>query len=186
MSIIRKVSLALLALMLLTQAVAAAAIVSTLTLPSATTAYTANQMLATSATGTAVVVPSFKMQNAGSTGSLITGLRVSINDATSTGWPSKTLQVDLWTAAPTFLAANGDRGTFLPATGSASHLRTFACTLSQVNGDGVYGECAASVGNFSSPKVASGTTLYWTVMTPSGSGVTGASKVVTLTVETVD
>jgi len=153
---------------------------STLTLPSTTTAYSANTLAASSATAGSVAVPSVTLANGAGA---ITGLRLSSNDSTSTAYGGQTVQVDLWTAAPTF--TNGDRGAWALASGSASHLRSFTGTMSAVAGDGVYAELAANVGNFALPKLASGTTLYWTLTMITGSGVTGASKVWTLVVETM-
>lgn len=153
---------------------------STLALPSTTTAYSANQLIANSATAGSVVVPSFAIAtSAGS--AAISRLRLSTNDSTSTAWPAVGVQVDLWLAAPTF--TNGDRGTFAVATGSANHLGAYKCTMSAENGDGAYAECAPAVGSFSLPKLGSGTNIYWTLQTTSASGVTGASKVFTLIAE---
>jgi hypothetical protein len=112
---------------------------------------------------------------------MIPRLRLSTNDATSTAWGGKSIQVDLWTAAPTF--TNGDRGAFLPATGAASHLGSYACTMSAEYGDGAYAECAPNVGSYAMPRLASGTSVYWTLIATTGSGVTGVSKVFTLTAE---
>jgi hypothetical protein len=156
---------------------------STLTLTSATTAYTAGQLIANNATAGSVVVPSFAI--ATSAGSAAIGrLRLSANDATSTAWGAQTVQVDLWSTAPTF--TNGDRGAWLAATGSAAHLASFSCSMSAVQGDGVFGECSPSVGSFALPKLASGTSIFWTLKASTGSGVTGASKVFTLTAELVN
>lgn len=152
---------------------------STLTLPSATTAYTANQLIASSATAASVAVPSFTVVGVNvSGGVLIPRVRLSVNDATSTAWGAQTIQVDLWTAAPTF--TNGDRAAFAVATGSASHLGSYSCTMSAETGDGAYAECSSNSGSFS---IANGATIYWTLDAITGSGVTGASKVFTLTAE---
>ena len=152
---------------------------STLTLPSTTTAYSAGQLIASSATAGSVVVPSFTLQSPGS--ALIPRLRLSTNDSTSTAWGAVSIQVDLWSAAPTF--TNGDRGTWSPATGTANHLGAYICTMSAEYGDGAYAECAPSVGTVSVPKLATGTTVYWSLEAVSASGTTGASKVFTLTPE---
>lgn len=154
---------------------------STLTLPSTTTAYSAGNLIANSATAGSVVVPSFTIQSPGS--ALIPRLRLSTNDATSTAWGAVSIQVDLWSAAPTF--TNGDRGAWSPATGTASHLGAYSCTMSAEYGDGAYAECAPAVGNVSAWKLANGTTVYWTLQAVGASGVTGASKVFTLTAEDV-
>lgn len=150
---------------------------STLTLPATTTAYAANQLIASSATAGSVVVPSFSILNSGAS---IPRVRLSTNDSTSTAWGGIQVQVDLWSAAPTF--TNGDRGAFSPATGTANHLASYICQMSAEYGDGAYAECAATPG---SPmiKLASGSTIYWTAQALTASGVTGASKVFTLTPE---
>ena len=152
---------------------------STLTLTSATTAYSSGQLIANNATAGSVVVPSVTLPLSNLFSPRV---RLSINDSTSTAWGGVGVQIDLWSTAPTF--TNGDRGTFAVATGSASHLATYSCTLSAVNGDGVYSECGPSVG--SAPLMAlSSTAVYWTAQTTSATGVTGASKVMTLTMETL-
>jgi hypothetical protein len=160
---------------------------STLTLPATTTAYTAGQLACTSATAgtcnTALASTTFAIANSAG-GASISRLRLSTNDTTSTAWAGQTIQIDLWTAAPTF--TNGDRGTWLPATGSASHLATFACTFpTPVWGDGLGTECQLSVGtgNSANAKLGSGTSIFWSLDALTGSGVTGASKVFTLTAE---
>jgi hypothetical protein len=153
---------------------------STLTLTSATTAYGAGQLIANNATAASVVVPSFSIANSGG-GALIPRLRLSVNDATSTAWGAVSIQVDLWSQAPTF--SNGDRGAWSPATGTATHLGAYACTMSAEYGDGAFAECAPAVGSVSAPKLASGASVYWTLQAVAASGVTGASKVWTLTAE---
>lgn len=155
---------------------------STITLPAATTAYTAGFMMANTATGTSVSVPSFAIANVAG-GAIIQSLRIGINDAIATGWGGQTIQIDLWSVAPTFAAGNGDRGAFKVATGSQSHIRTFTCLLSAVQSDGVFGECSPTVANAPVIKLASGTSVFWTAVAFTGSGVTGASKIVTLTAE---
>lgn len=154
---------------------------STLTLTSSTTAYTAGQLIANNATAGSVVVPSFAIVNSAG-GAIISRLRLSSNDTTSTAWAGFTIQIDLWIAAPTF--TNGDRGTWLPATGAASHLATFSCAFpTPVWGDGLGTECAPSTGNAATLKLGSGTSVFWTAKAIGGSGVTGASKTLTITAE---
>lgn len=157
---------------------------STLTMTSSTTAYSANQLIASSATAGSIVNPSFSILNAAG-GAAIPRVRLSSNDTTSTAWAGVTLQVDLWTASPTW--TNGDRGTWLPATGSASHVASYSCTMpTPVWGDGLATECLISVNNFAAVKLASGTTIYWSLKAVGASGVTGASKTFTLTAELVN
>lgn len=122
-------------------------------------------------------MPSFSMTN---TAGIISRLRLTSNDTTSTSWGAQTITVDLWSAAPTF--TNGDRGAYSPATGTANHLGSFTCVMSAVYGDGLYAECNPVVGNFALLKL-SGTSVYWSLTATTGSGVTGASKVFTLTAE---
>lgn len=152
---------------------------STLTLPATTTAYAIGQLVASSATAGSVVVPSFSIPNSAG-GFYVPRIRLSTNDSTSTAWGLAVVKIDLWSAAPTF--SGGDRTAVAVATGTAGHLAAYNCTMSAEYGDGAYAECGLSA----SPaiKLASGTSVFWTasVVTP-GSGVTGASKVFTLTAE---
>jgi hypothetical protein len=157
---------------------------STLTMTSATTAYTAGQLIATSATAGSIVNPSFAIANSAG-GAAIPRVRLSSNDTTSTAWPGVSIQVDLWTATPTW--TNGDRGTWLPATGAASHLGSYSCTMNTpVWGDGYAAECAPAVGTYSGVKLASGASVFWSLKAVGASGVTGASKVWTLIPELVN
>jgi hypothetical protein len=50
-------------------------------------------------------------------------------------------------------------------------------------GSGVYSECYPNVGNATTVALASGTSIFWSLNALTGSGVTGASKVFTLTAE---
>ena len=114
-------------------------------------------------------------------GASIARLRLATSDNTSTAWGAQTVQVDLWTTTPTW--TNGDRGTWSPATGTGAHLGSFVCVMSSEYGDGAFSECAIAAGNFAAVKLASGTSVFWSLKAISGSGVTGASKVWTLTAE---
>jgi len=156
---------------------------STLSLTSTTTAYAAGQLIANNATAASVTVPNFAIANSGG-GAIIPRLRLSTNDTTSTAWGGVSIQVDLWSAAPTW--TNGDRGSWSPATGTGSHLGSYSCTMSAEYGDGAFAECAANVGSASLPKLASGTAIYWSLEAVSASGVTGASKTFTLTAEVLN
>lgn len=156
---------------------------STLTLPATTTAYNATsgpQLIANSATAGSVVTPSFSIANSAGA-AFIPRLRLSTNDSTSTAWSAATIQVDLWSASPTW--ANGDRAVWQPATGTASHLGSYTCTMSAEYGDGAYAECYPTVGNGVQVRLGSGTSIFWSLQSVNGSGVTGASKVFTLTAE---
>lgn len=160
---------------------------STLALPVTTTAYTAGWLICSSATvatcNTTLAATSFAIANAAG-GAIISRLRLSTNDATATAWGAQTIQVDLWTAAPTF-ATTGDRASYNTdfATGSANHIGAYSCVMSAELADGAYAECAPTVGSAPMPKLASGTSIFWTLIATTGSGVTGASKTFTLTAE---
>lgn len=160
---------------------------STLALPATTTAYSAGTLLCTSATvatcNTALASEFFTIANTAG-GVIIPRMRLQINDATSTSWPGVIIQIDLWSAAPTF-ATTGDRGVFTTdfATGSQNHLGAYTCVMSTVLADGEYAECYPTVGNSSTIKLASGTSIFWTATAVTASGVTGASKTVTVTLE---
>ncbi len=165
---------------------------STLTLPSTTTQYSANTLICTSGTvatcNTALQSEFFTIPNTAG-GAIIPRLRLSTNDNTTTAWNGQTLQVDLWSTYPTF-QTTGDRGAFITdfLTGSAAHLGAYTCvmagTANTAYGDGTYAECTSNAGNATIFKLASGTSVYWTLQAVTGSyGVTGASKVFTLTVE---
>jgi hypothetical protein len=156
---------------------------STLTLTSTTTAYTAGQLVANNATAGSITTPSFTILNQGAA---IGRLRLISNDTTSTAWVNAQLQVDLWTATPTW--TNGDRGTWLPATGSASHLAIFTCVAfpGTVWGDGLATECAPATGSYAIPKLATGSTIFWSLKVLVGGGTTGASKTLTLIPEALN
>lgn len=147
-----------------------------ITLPATTTAYGANTLIANSATAGSVSYPSLTLPT---NGGAIPRVRIAINDTTSTAWAGQTIQIDLWAAAPTW--TNGDRGAFLPATGTANHIASYSCTVSATYGDGVWGECTPTYGNFA----LQGTTpVYWSAKAVTGTpGVTGASKTLTVTLE---
>lgn len=78
---------------------------STLTLSSLTTARSANTLIANSQTAGSVSVPSLSLPQ-GNTAGMIPRLRLSVNDPTSTAWGGVGVQVDLWSAPPSF--NNGD------------------------------------------------------------------------------
>ena len=151
---------------------------STLTLPITQTAYSAGSLIANSATAGSIVVPSFALPWGSA---LIPRLRLYTND--TTGWANVSIQVDLWSSAPTFV--NGDRGAWSIATGTAAHLGAYSCTMSAEYGDGAYAECSPAVGTVSVPKLASGTSVYWTLQAVGASAATSQSKVFTLIAETL-
>lgn len=131
---------------------------STLTRPANTTAYGANQLIASNATPGSIVVPNFAIANAAGA-AIIPRVRLSTN--ATTGWGT-TLTLNLWTTAPTY--TNGDGGTYAVATGGATHVAQFSCVLTQY-GDAAQGECQINVNNFAILKLASGTAVYWDLQT---------------------
>jgi hypothetical protein len=163
----------------------------TIALPSGTSARSAGTLIANSTTAASVVNPYFTIPG-GYSGAAIGRFRVSINDTTPTSWGSQTIQIDTWSASPTW--ANGDAGAWLPATGAASHLGTYTCvmygTTAAVWGDGIAGECSINQGTyaFSSVQQTNGAApslsrIYVSAQAVSGSGVTGANKTLTITPE---
>ncbi len=151
---------------------------STLTTPATTTtAYSAGQLIASSAPAGSIVNPSFAIANSGG-GAIIPELRLSSNDTASTAGPGATIQGDLWSASPTW--TNGSRGTWLPLTGSAAHLGAYTCVMSAAWGDGFAGECAPVVGTAPAFALASGTSIYWSLEAVTTGGTVTASAVFTL------
>ena len=148
---------------------------STLTSGTATS-LVAGQLIASSTTAGSIVVPSFPLVY--SSGAAIAPKGILTTSATS-GWSGATVQVDWWSAAPTF--TNGDGGTYAVATGAASYLGSLTCTFGGTVGsatlgqaaDGAYAECTPNVGTVMMPKLVSGNLIYWTML--SLSTVTKAS-----------
>lgn len=155
---------------------------STLTLPSGiTTAYNAGQLIANSATANLISVPSVTLP-AVPGGFFIPRLRLDTNDSTSASWAAVTIQVDLWSLAPTF--NNGDRGTWSVKTGSNNHIASFTCTMSAEQSDGAFSECYPTVGTV--VLISSPTTIYWTLEAISASGTTGPNGIFTLRPEALN
>jgi hypothetical protein len=151
---------------------------STLTRPADTTAYAANDLIASSTTAGSIVVPSFAIANAAG-GAIIPRMRLSTT--ATTGWGT-TLTVTLWSAAPTY--TNGDNGAYAVATGAAGRLAAFSCTLTQY-GDGAAGSCVITSGNALVLKLASGTAVYWDLQaTAAATPISG--QTFTLTSETLN
>jgi hypothetical protein len=152
---------------------------STLTLTTTTTAYTTGQLIANNGTAGSITVPSFAIANSAGAAT-IRSMVLTSNDSISTGWGGQTVQIDLWSAAPTF--TNGDHAAYVVATGSAGYLGSFTCFFLPVAGDGAYANCAPLVQPEVGPiKLASGTSIFWTVESLSGTpGVVTLSKVFTL------
>ncbi len=155
---------------------------STLTLTSATTAYAAGQLIANNATGTGITVPSFSIAN-GAGAASIPRMRLISNDSTATAWGGVSVNVELWSASPTFGSSYGDRASYYPS-GTTNWLATYNCSFNGiVNADGVAATCYPFGGAAPLIKLTSGATIYWTVYAASPSGVTGASKTLTLAPE---
>lgn len=151
---------------------------STLAPPSNTAAYTANMQIANSATAGSVVVPTFAIATANG-GAVIPRLRLFVADAAA-GWNGVQVQVDLWSAAPTFTSA--DHVAFAVATGMASHLGSYVISLNS-GGDGASGEGAVSPGN-AAMVTLSGSSIYWTAKVLSATtGTITATHNLTLTAE---
>jgi hypothetical protein len=112
-------------------------------------------------------------------GGAIERLRLQSTDPTSTAWAGASVQIDLWSAPPTW--TNGDHAAWLPATGSASHIASFTGMFpSAVWGDGLATECTLTQGNYAS---VTATTVYWSVQALGGSGALGGSKALKLIAE---
>jgi hypothetical protein len=152
---------------------------SSLTLTAGTTPYAAGQLIANSSTGFSVSNPFFVLPPGGAG---IARLRLSTNDTTPSAWGGQIIQVDLWSASPTW--TNGDHGTWAPATGTGAHLASFICNMSPEYGDGAYAECTPSVGPLG--RLPGGAQIYWSLQAITGSGATDAGRTFTLTAELAD
>jgi len=125
---------------------------SMLTRPANTTAYAANQLIASSTAAGSVVVPSFAtFAGAG----IVPRLRLRTN--APTGWGGVNFSINLWSAAPTYM--NGDGGAYAPATGSAAWLANFMITSLQQFGDGAIGSGGLTSAN--EMAIKPGTAIYW-------------------------
>ena len=143
---------------------------STLTSGTATAITATNNEIASSTTAGSIVVPSFAIATSAG-GAIIP--KLTMQTSATSGWGGASIQIDLWRAAP--MLTNGDGAVYLPATGSASYIGSYTCTLAQA-GDGAYGECTPNAGQADFPKLASGANVYWTAFSLStvtkGSGQT--------------
>lgn len=119
----------------------------------------------------------------GDVGATIPRLRLISNDASSTGWPAKTVQVDLWSKPPTFV--NGFGGAYAASTGAASHLGTYTGTFGSSMADGYYAELTPSSANLAANlyDLSNTPAIYWSLSTIASTGVLGASKTMTLIAE---
>lgn len=134
---------------------------SVLTRPADTTAYSANDLVASSTIAGSVTVPSFTATpNTGGSGS-ITKLRLYTNRIT--GMAGVQLLIELWVAAPTF--NNGDNGAYSVHTGAASFLGRFTVTSMVQVDDGAYGVALPDLGNAVDFVLASSPSVFWTLET---------------------
>jgi hypothetical protein len=152
---------------------------TTQTLASSTTAYTAGQMIANSATAASVVPMSFTVSNAGGAAWFNAG-RLYISDTTSTGpWFGVQIQLTIFNATTTY--NTGDRGLYSLKTGSGGAIGNMLCTMNQTQGatnDGAWGRCAM-VGAAATVRFGAGlSTLYVDAMATSNSLATAASGIV--------
>ena len=129
---------------------------STLTSGTATAITATNNEISSSTTVGSIVIPSFAIATSAG-GAIIP--KLTMQTSATSGWGGASIQVDLWRAAPTL--TNGDGAVYLPATGSANYIGSYTCTLAQA-GDGAYGECTPNAGQADFPKLASGTSVFWT------------------------
>jgi hypothetical protein len=125
---------------------------SSLTRPSNTTAYAAGQLIGSNLVAGSLVVPSFSVP---ANTPIISALRLWTN--VTTGWAGAIINMNLWTAAPTY--SNPDGGAYAVATGAGSWIGQFSVSLNQF-ADGASGRAGVSNG----PAIvlpASLTTVYW-------------------------
>lgn len=148
---------------------------STLTRPANTTAYAVGDVISSNTTAGSVVVPSFAIANSAGA-AIIPRLRLSSN--VTTGWSAISLQVNLWTAAPTY--TNGDNGAYAVATGAAGYLGSCQISLNQF-GDGAVG--VGAISNGANIKLASGTSIFWDLQIVTGTPTPTSGQTFTLTAE---
>lgn len=138
---------------------------SVLTRPADTTAYAANDLIATSTTAGSVSVKSFAIATSAG-GAILARLRLATN--VTTGWGGVSISVNLWSTAPTY--TNGDNGAYAVATGAAGWLGNFQFALTQF-ADGAVGAAQLVGANEIALSLSSGTSVFWdmqvlTVATP--------------------
>lgn len=156
---------------------------SVLTRPADTTAYSANDLVASSTTAGTVVVPSFALNiynvTSGAGNGFITRLRLASNH--TTGLAAIDVAVRLWAVAPTY--TNGDNGAYAVATGAAGYLGKFTGTCEQF-ADGAVCNLSLAVGQHISVKLASTNDVYWDLQAVTGF-TPQSGKTFTLTPEIV-
>lgn len=131
-----------------------------LTRPSDTNAYAIDDLIASSTTAGSIVVPSFTASRIATGTGMIRRVRMVTNHTTAIG--AVTLEVGIWSAAPTY--TNGDNGAYAVATGAANYLGTFSVMLVQ-HADGAVGNGVPLVGSEINFALASGSTLFWDLKT---------------------
>jgi Ca2+-binding RTX toxin-like protein len=136
---------------------------SVLTVPSGTPTYTANDLVASSATAGSVVVPSIEIMRVN--GGSITIPRMKLFSNHTTGLSGVIVAVRLWSAAPTY--TNGDDGAYAVATGAANFLVKLTGTFEQF-GDGAVAELAPAQGVAAFIKLADGKSVYWDLQATTG------------------
>lgn len=139
---------------------------STLIRPSNTTAYSQNDLIASSVTAASVVVPSFACGSGP-----VSMTRFRLWTSATTGWGSAAFNVGLWLAPATY--TNGDNGAYALATGSAGFLGQFTITLTQF-ADGAAGVCTSFQPIQIVPSYGVGV-LYWDLQYTSAPGLTPIS-----------
>lgn len=131
-----------------------------LTRPANTTAYAANDLVASSTTAGSVVVPSVSvMRLAGGSGTIP---KVTLFSSHTTGLSGISMLVRFWSAAPTY--TNGDHGAYAVATGAANFLGKYSGTFEQF-GDGAVCRMTPYDGVVDVLKLASGQVVYWDLQT---------------------
>lgn len=150
-----------------------------LTRPNDTSAYAANDLIASSITAGSVVVPSCVVARQANPGSALTGgFRLYTN--VTTGWDAAQLKVRFWAVAPTYSA--GDNSAYAVATGARQYLGEGTVTLTQY-GDGAAGRGAPSVGSFFAFKLTNTTSVFWDLQDISGALTPIANQTFTLVPE---
>jgi hypothetical protein len=144
---------------------------SVLSRPANTTAYAANELVASSTSAGSVVTPSFAaLAAAGGSGTL---RRAKLLTNATTGLNNVAFHIDLWSSAPTF--TNGDGGAYAPASGSASWLGSMTVTGMTQLGDGAVGAAVSDVGSDISFVLASTPNIFWSLECISSGGFTPLS-----------
>ena len=134
---------------------------STLTSGTATAITATNNFIASNTTAGSVVVPSFAIANAG--GGAIE-VKMNLTTSATSGWGNATVYVNLYSAAPAY--TNGDGGVWAPTVATSAWLDQYTCTFTQMvtNAQAI---CTPVNGNASILKLASGTAVYWDIVSQS-------------------